>query len=697
MWSMFVVSVLAGIVFLYIPGFLLLRACRLPRLTALVSAPLLSIVGYLLLCLLYAKLGVFSSWMTLVIPLFLVGTVALVAGSILGRGIEVACGARFSPDGDPRVAGGREGGWTSDWVLLGLYVLVGLVVSAACFALFLDGPDSFPQEYDNVHHLGVTLGFVQSGNWSPFAATLYASAADSAINPLPGVGYYPTAWNCLCALVVSVLGVSTALAANAVNFAFIAVVFPSGMFLLMRIIFPKKPGIVAWGSLCALAFSAFPWMLLLFGPLYPNMIAFCLLPLVLFSFMSLFSKGVGIAGRAAAALLFLLGMLCCAFAQPNAAFTAAVFLAPFCARQAYRAASRIPVPAGRQRLVQVACCAGACAAMAVVWYVLYKAPFLQSVVSHSWPAISSKPEAFVDTLLLGFRAGGVQVVLAALVIVGALYTLRRREYLWLSVSYAMMALLYIVDASSDGPLQHLLTGFWYTDSCRVAASAALFAISLASMGLWAAAQGLRRLAERMFPKASPRKIGIGGTCVVAVAFVLANYYPGIALPIDGVKVTALEWTMSYMHRQNDADELRVYGADERAFVQEALSVLPEDALLINVPDDGSAFAYAVDGARVYYRYLRTYGEEDETEESRLIRSKLSEISANQDVRDAVDKIGAEYLIVLDQGKSEQESPRLFTYENGKNWKGIDSVDDDTPGFEIVLSRDDMRLYRITAA
>ena len=132
MWSMFVVSVLAGIVFLYIPGFLLLRACRLPRLTALVSAPLLSIVGYLLLCLLYAKLGVFSSWMTLVIPLFLVGTVALVAGSILGRGIEVACGARFSPDGDPRVAGGREGGWTSDWVLLGLYVLVGLVVSAAC-------------------------------------------------------------------------------------------------------------------------------------------------------------------------------------------------------------------------------------------------------------------------------------------------------------------------------------------------------------------------------------------------------------------------------------------------------------------------------------------------------------------------------------------------------------------------------------
>lgn len=696
MWSMFCVSVLAGIVFLYVPGFLLLQACRFPRLTSLVCAPLPSIAAYMLLCLLYSKVGVFGSWVTLFVPLLILGAVAFAARAVFGRGAELACGARFSPDGAPRAPEGRDRWWSSDWAVLGLYVLAGLVVSAACFASFLDGPESFAQEYDNVHHLGVTVGFVQSGDWSPFAATLYASAADSAINPLPGVGYYPTAWNCVCALIVSALGVSAPLAANAVNFAFIAVVFPSAVFLLMRVVFPKNPGVVAWGSLCTLAFSAFPWMLLLFGPLYPNMIAFCLVPLVSFAFASVFSRGVGVAGRVAAASLFLLGLLCFAFAQPNAVFTTAVFLMPFCARQAYRAASRIPVPVRPRPFVQVACCVGACVAMAVVWYALYKAPFLQSVVSHSWPAVSSKPEAVADALALGFRAAGAQVVLGVLVIAGALYTLRKREYLWISVSYAIMALLYIVGASSDGPLQHLLTGFWYTDSYRVAASAALFAIPLASMSLWAIGQGLRRLAARALPKASPRKSGIGAAFAVATAFVLANYYPGIALPVDGVKTTAFEWAMSYMHRQNDADELHVYGADERAFVQEALEALPEGALLVNVPDDGTAFAYAVDGARVYYRYLRTYGGSDETAESKLIRNKLSEISVNQDVREAVRKIGAEYLIVLDQGKSERESPRLFTYENGNNWKGIDSVDDDTPGFEIVLSRDDMRLYRITA-
>lgn len=694
MWSMFAVSVLAAVAFLYVPGSLLLRACRLPRLTALVCAPLPSIVAYMLLCLLYAKLGIFSSWATLVLPLLILGVAALAVGSVFGRGFQVACGACFSPDADPRAVEEREGKRASDWTLLGSYMLVGVVVSAACFALFLDGPESFPQEYDNVHHLGATLGFVQSGNWSPFAATLYASAADSAINPLPGIGFYPTAWNCLCALVVSALGVSTALAANVVNFAFAAVVFPSGMFLLMRIMFPKKTGIVVWGALCTLAFSAFPWMFLLFGPLYPNMIAFCLLPLALFSFMSLFSKGVGVSGRVAAALLFFLGMLCCVFAQPNAVFSAAVFLAPFCARQVYRAAGRFAVSSERRLLVQTACCFGACAAMAAVWYALYKAPFLQGVVTHSWPALFSRSEAAFDVLTLGFRAAGAQVALAVLVVAGVLYALVKREFLWVAVAYAIMALLYVFSVSSDGPLQHLLTGFWYTDSYRVAASAALFAIPLASMGLWAASQVLRRLAARVLPKVPPRKVWIGTACAVATAFVLANYYPGIALPVDGIKATAFEWTMSYMNRQNDAKEPHVYDADERAFVQEAMRILPEDVLMINVPDDGTAFAYAADGARVYYRCLRTYGGSDETAESRLIRNGLSDISSNRDVRDAVERIGAEYLIVLDQGKSEQESPRLFTYENGRNWKGIDSVRDDTPGFEVVLSRDDMRLYRI---
>ena len=67
------------------------------------------------------------------------------------------------------------------------------------------------------------------------------------------------------------------------------------------------------------------------------------------------------------------------------------------------------------------------------------------------------------------------------------------------------------------------------------------------------------------------------------------------------------------------------------------------------------------------------------------------------MQEAVESIGAEYVLQLDQGEPDVESPRLFTYENGKKWRGIDGIRDDTPGFEVVLAEDDMRLYKITAA
>lgn len=125
-------------------------------------------------------------------------------------------------------------------------------------------------------------------------------------------------------------------------------------------------------------------------------------------------------------------------------------------------------------------------------------------------------------------------------------------------------------------------------------------------------------------------------------------------------------------------------------------IVPDGSLIINVPDDGSAFSFAADGLRTYYRYTREYDVSYETSESRIIRNSLRNIADNQYVQDAVRSIGAQYVLQLDQGEPGIESPHLFTYENGKKWRGIDGIRDDTPGFEVVLAEDDMRLYKITA-
>jgi hypothetical protein len=146
----------------------------------------------------------------------------------------------------------------------------------------------------------------------------------------------------------------------------------------------------------------------------------------------------------------------------------------------------------------------------------------------------------------------------------------------------------------------------------------------------------------------------------------------------------------------DYSQKTIYAEEESSFVEKAKQIVGSDELVINVPEDGSAFSYPIDGLRTYYRVTRTYGGDSETAESKQIRTGLYKIASDDSVKQAVKAVGARYVLQLDQGEPEAISPHFFTYETGEVWQGIDSIRDDTPGFEVVLSEGDMRLYKITA-
>lgn len=693
MWIWFGVAVFVGLVFLYAPGFLMLRACRVQALTSLTSAPLVTLPACLVICVLFEKVGAFSSWVSVMGLLLAFGVIALVVSHFVGGGRVLRFDLGYSPDAEPGGHSGRER--ALDWALLGLYVLVGVVVATFAFAYALDGPESLAQSFDNVHHLNTTRAFVGSGNWSPLCVSQYLTAEDIALNPLPGASYYPSAWSVLSALLVSALGVSPVLASNAVNFLFVAVVYPVCMFMFMKVVFPKSPGVEAAGALCVLGFGAFPWMLMVLGPLYPNMIGFCLVPSVAFCFISIFSRGVDRLGRVTAAILLVFGVVCCGFTQPNAVFTVAVLLAPFCVKQAIRLADHLPFRPARPRLAKVGLACGACALIAAAWYALYKMPFLQGVVSYTWPPLESVSEALMDAALLGFRAPGAQVVLAGLVVVGAVRMLRHKKQAWLVASYALAVFIWVASISCEGELQHVMSGFWYTDSARTAAMAALIAVPLASVGLWEVVRLCQCLVEKVAAKKRESKaLQVGCVAAVACAFVLANYFPGLALPNQETKQTAFAATLFKLQGEHATQAPNIYSADERSFVETAMSVIPAGAVVINSPDDGSALSYGISGMRTYYRYLRPYGEEGETDESKLIRTRLNTIATDENVRAAVERVGGAYVLALDQGPSQLHSPRWYTYGDGELWRGIELIDDETPGFEVVLADGDKRLYKI---
>ncbi|HIT44705.1 MAG TPA: hypothetical protein IAC28_01255 [Candidatus Aphodovivens excrementavium] len=717
MWGSFALSVCILVALVYLPGSILFRAFRFPRVDSLALAPVVTVVGITLLGIVYPRIGITCTWVSVGAPLVAVGVMGGIAVLFMAnRGAKVCPGGKGvdSKAFGKAKANRRPRSLSFDaWCLLA-YVAVGVIVSTVFFVGTLDGPDSYVQEYDNLHHLGITRAFVESGNWTSLDDTLYPLPQEANVNPLPAKTFYPKGWNCLAAFPVSVLGVSVALAGNAVNFVLIAVVLPVSMFSFLRVVFYRRRPVIAFGALCPLAFTAFPWAFLIFGPLYPNLLAFAIMPALMGSFVRLLSPGVPRRRRVCEAVVFVLGLAALVLAQPNAVFTLGVVLAPYIVWRAAHLADLFKAGSSAMwRLRATLFGLLAVALIAGVWAFCFSLPMLSAVVWYDWPAFMGVPEAVLGSLTFTFRMGVPQIALAVFVLVGIVFSLRKRRYLWLSFSFLLPCFIYIVDVTQNGMFKHFVAGFWYTDSLRIAAMVAFSAIPLAALGLQTAFVWVRWLARRACRR---RGVSAGGVArglsagigvAIAAVFAVAVFLPigsqENAEPQRGANPqenaaglrTAFGAVSKSLTEMNSFNHPRVYDLKEEQFVRMVQRFLPYDAMVINFPDDGSAFAYAQNGLNAYYRYVWTYGSDTETKESKVIRRGLNRIAEDEEVRQAVEKIGARYLLLLDKGMSSRDGRWLFSYFNrGDTWSGIETIDDNTPGFTVVAAQDDMRLYRI---
>lgn len=77
---------------------------------------------------------------------------------------------------------------------------------------------------------------------------------------------------------------------------------------------------------------------------------------------------------------------------------------------------------------------------------------------------------------------------------------------------------------------------------------------------------------------------------------------------------------------------------------------------------------------------------------RTMQAGLYEYATNPEVAQAVKDSGAKYVMLLDEGHLPYhvDWPEYIP----ENWTGITNIDENTPGFELVLSEGDMRLYKI---
>jgi hypothetical protein len=262
---------------------------------------------------------------------------------------------------------------------------------------------------------------------------------------------------------------------------------------------------------------------------------------------------------------------------------------------------------------------------------------------------------------------------------------------------ASFAAYFVIDCV-PGDLRQILGGYWYVEPIRFEAICVVYSVPVLAAGTVLPATALRLIAkEKKWSDAVHIVVAAVTTLVVALAVFRVNdvdvrkgsiineYDASAKTPFDEVKAR-LNWAFD-----NDAGSILT--SNELEFLDKVAEIVPQGALILNDPTDGSAYLYGAEGWNLYYRREVTtaydiYG-------STLIRLNLDHIDRYMTLQDYLKEIGAQYVLLLDKPQDDDGlTTRFHTYGTGFYYHGLNSISEDSSGLELVLKQDDMELYKV---
>lgn len=664
----FVFGLLAGIALLLLPGYLAARTLSAERVTALCVAPAISVALYNLLAVLYSLIGLFCSAFTLAFPLDVCfGFLAFIT---VWRNLKPCPLLFFGERQGDRPIRFLPLSWAGIAVLAA--VLGSLLVSVALYLSNIHSSDAYLSFYDNAYHLTRLRSFYQTG--------VYSSASG---------GFYPSAWHCLGAMIMSATGCSIAVAVQASTISFVVCAFPLGMSFLLGTLFPSNPRRVFFGSMLCLCTWFFPWKILAFGPLYPNVASFTLMPALLALFIRLFGKEGAAKERIYVCVLLLLSGIGLVFAQPNTVFFSYVFLIPYLMMRARETVSNRM--GGKYRIVGGVIAEMLLFALAVtLWIALLSLPFMQSLIAYERDQPFTFLEAVRKLLTFQFVVRLPQYALFLLLAVGGVFLLFDRKARWAVFSYGAIGFVFLASISFSGSLRGYISGFCYNDYYRTAACACIAAVPLVATGLDIITSALTSAILKIRTLAL-HHLYTCVACLIIAIFCVFNYFP--LIEISRFASWGFVTMADYVDDDFNNSDCLYYTSEEEEFVQKAKMVCGSD-LVVNQPYDGSVFSYSLDTLNILFPQYAF----DQGGDKAVLKDGLGNIAEDKSVYDAARRLGAVYVLQLDQGSSFTGMSRNATYYDFSyvpaEWVGINEIRDDTPGFEVVLSDGDMRLYKI---
>jgi hypothetical protein len=572
-----------------LPGLLVAYAAGLRGITAWGCAPLVSTGSVAVAAVLAGLLGIGWSAGVAVVPALMLAAVAA-AVTRLHR----------PPDPDGRRVGlAATGG-----------LIVGGLLALAAVVAGTDTPAALSQTYDAVFHYNSVARILAEGDASSLTAgTLTAPGAATA--------FYPAAWHDMVSLVVVGSGASIPVATSAVVAVVAALVWPLGCSVLVRQVCGPSGTAVAVAPVVAAGFTAFPWMLMTFGVLWPNLLGMALVPAGLAAVVAVSGLGSGSLTPWRAAAVLAVAVVALGLAHPNTLFSlAALAVAPLGWWFARRV--RAWVRAGRRMLaVGVAAVVAVGAGGAAVF--ASTSPLLDGVRDFDWPAYETPPQAVGEVLTMATNLRDAAWTVAALVLVGLVVAWRTPDRRWLVPAHAVSAVLFVLAASLDTPLSAAATGFWYNDSHRLAAMLPITGVPLAVLAITAIGSALPRV-----------RAGVAALLVTAAVVVASSgmYAREHAELVDD-------------NYPAPTQQHRLLSPEEQSFYARIGPLIEPDAVVAQNPWSGSALLWALTGREVLFPHLGG----EWTTDQRYLAAHLREVSTDPRVCAAAERLRVRYLLV----------------------------------------------------
>jgi hypothetical protein len=656
-WFSAVPVIAACVAIMYVPGLLSTYALGLRGIAAWAIAPIVPITVAAVSAIIAPSLGMrLSIWVLLVPSLVIAAIIALVSYLLRRRW-------------PARQADGRQFTYA---VLGGLAGALAIGVVTAKWAI--TKADNFSATFDSVFHYHVLAYIADTGNGSALSVGTLA---------VPGVkpSFYPVAWHDLAAILQTMTGASVPTAGNVITVVIALLIWPLSCVLLARQLFGPAKLAVGVTAALSLAFPAFPWTLMGYGVLWPNMLGLALVPAGLAVVMSIANLAKQDAiGRSRAWLILPVMLLATAVSHPNALFSLAVLTIPLLAtwlfvwvRDQHRAGRTV-----RGLVIGAAMVVAA----AVIAKFVNEIPMVNAIKVTRWPAFENVSQAVGEVVMNATNRKAAAWLLSIVVVIGIVSCIRQRSRRWLVAGHVLSGALFVVAAGINSDDTAFLTGFWYNDSWRLAAMVPITGVPLAAIGVLAITVVIRNkvaaLPRIKLPERATSRAVLAPALVALFAIVTVGYYAG-------EKATFIEG--SYYQLDGGGSSQNLVTKDKVALMMDAQKIVPEDALVAANPFTGATALWPLADRRLLIPNLDPLMM---TPDQAYLARNLIFADRDPKVCELVDKFNVQYLLSapVEFVDSEKDN-RLPFYAGLREPNGH-------KGFERVAQEGSTRLYKITA-